>query len=170
VFVDTLGQLTEHRQESELKGEMISQLTAELAEVTRYEAEVNSNLRAHIEELAALKMDASTDEENEDKVVAVLTTIQLQLADNAAWQGRVLRLGTEISRLQDDIASLRMAEADLVFSNHALKSELCGRIQQLQLMSKGTVTFFVDSMFFYLRSAHQLPPFYWIEANIRLIR
>ena len=71
------------------------------------------------------------------KIESVLAHIRLQLDDNAAWQGRVHRLGTEISRLQDDIASLRMAEADLVFSNHALKSELCGRIQQLQLMSKG---------------------------------
>ena len=36
VFVDTLGQLTEHRQASELKGEMLYQLTEELEEARRY--------------------------------------------------------------------------------------------------------------------------------------
>lgn len=57
--------------------------------------------------------------------------------DNTGWQKRVLRLSAEITALQDQIETMKTTEMDLMFRNAALKAELCGRIQQVQMMERG---------------------------------
>lgn len=53
---------------------------------------------------------------------------------------KLRRYTDNISELQDEVVELQHAESELEYNNNALKSELCGRIQQVQLISKGMAT------------------------------
>eukprot|EP00041_Stephanoeca_diplocostata_P022901 m.553639 g.553639 ORF g.553639 m.553639 type:complete len:451 (-) comp22171_c0_seq7:1555-2907(-) len=142
VFVQTLGKTSE-QQNALLKSDaIIKHLTSKGKDAQVCEETAQKDLRDQLavaQRLCALNPDSLSVDAAESLVEAV-KNIHMQMEDNASWQARLHRYGEENELLHDEVADLRATLSDTQFSNQSLKSELCGRIQQLQLMSKGMAT------------------------------
>lgn len=149
LFVQTLGEISERDNELERCDAILSHMKSEVSDAREFRAAFEKGLGASVNglELALAeraKRVADADEEADGDAATLLLAeaasgVKTQLEDSIVWQRRVHRFGVQAADLQDEVHHLRSVVDELTFSNSALKRELCGRIQQLQLMSAGMV-------------------------------
>eukprot|EP00039_Didymoeca_costata_P019408 m.337424 g.337424 ORF g.337424 m.337424 type:complete len:607 (-) comp18129_c0_seq1:45-1865(-) len=151
VFVDILGQATELQVSSSRKDARIEQLQSKLDVVTSMNAAYEEKLQSLVQDLGTKYSTTNVPSEESGDITSNVTDksqevakqleeLNQNLSQSRSWKTKVDLYDEKITKLENEITSMKKAENDLLYSNHALKSELCGRIQQLQLISKGMAT------------------------------
>eukprot|EP00051_Salpingoeca_urceolata_P028773 m.488047 g.488047 ORF g.488047 m.488047 type:complete len:691 (+) comp25509_c0_seq1:62-2134(+) len=119
-------------------------LSKELEAHRKHRQQSEQRLQAHLDKLDALLTPVDSrpvaTSESMDQMAKELAELRLCLEDNAAWQSKFHSVGQDNADLHEQVTTLLDTNRNLELRNHSLKQELTGRIQQLQLMSKGMAT------------------------------
>lgn len=134
VFVQTIGKAAEQQHTINRHESLIRHLNAQHNDDQMFRHDIEKKLVSQMEVIQeSLDRSEATNPVLLTEVRETMTTFE----DISVWQQRIRRIAEENEELFDKISNLQGELMDTQFSNQSLKTELCGRIQQLQLMSKG---------------------------------
>eukprot|EP00049_Salpingoeca_infusionum_P019260 m.361121 g.361121 ORF g.361121 m.361121 type:complete len:608 (+) comp19342_c0_seq1:27-1850(+) len=114
-------------------------LRAHLATANQFRREFQSKLNLRLVELGAIAIELKdpADQDLLNELQEQLKAVQTTLLDSEQWQHKMHALYTTQMRYSDRIEQLELNQVQLTNRITALETELTGRIQQIQFMSKG---------------------------------
>ncbi|EDQ85218.1 uncharacterized protein MONBRDRAFT_34391 [Monosiga brevicollis MX1] len=120
----------------------IRDVQQELVSLRQFKAQSEGRLQTQLDRLAQAepRLLGPVSESTIDAFTQQVKELRQQLEDNETWQSKLHRVYESNADLRDQVEDLTLSREDLVNSLELLKTELTGRIQQVQLLTRGVTT------------------------------